>query len=112
MKIVINNCYGGFSLSERAMDWLIAHGVPIVNDETQVKNTPYIWESASGRHYAPWFELNRCHPLLIQVVTELGEKMNGKAADLKVIEIPDGVVYTIEDYDGIESVHEAHRSWC
>jgi len=28
-----------------------------------------------------------------------------------VVDIPDDIEYEIDDYDGIESVHEAHRSW-
>ncbi|CAK0757599.1 hypothetical protein CCP1ISM_7520003 [Azospirillaceae bacterium] len=30
---------------------------------------------------------------------------------MEVIEIPDGVDWTIDDYDGVESIHEKHRSW-
>ncbi len=54
---------------------------------------------------------NRTDPLLIQVVEELGEAANGHCAKLTIVEIPDDVKYTIEEYDGIESVHEEHRSW-
>jgi hypothetical protein len=48
---------------------------------------------------------------LVQVIEELGEEANGSHAKLEVIEIPDGVEYTIDEYDGIESIHEKHRSW-
>lgn len=41
----------------------------------------------------------------------MGKKASGKCAELKVIEIPDGVDWEIDDYDGIETVHEKHRSW-
>ncbi len=54
---------------------------------------------------------NRTDPLLIQVVEELGDKASGDCSKLKVIEIPDGIEYEIDDYDGQESVHEKHRSW-
>jgi hypothetical protein len=30
---------------------------------------------------------------------------------LEVIDIPDDIEWFISDYDGVETVHEAHRSW-
>ena len=47
------------------------------------------------RHYAP----------LVQAVEELGERANGGFAKLKVVDIPDGVDYEIDEYDGVESIH-------
>ena len=29
----------------------------------------------------------------------------------KIIEIPDDIEWEIDNYDGIESIHEKHRSW-
>jgi len=48
---------------------------------------------------------------LIAVVEMLGEKANGQRAKLEIIEIPDGVDWEINEYDGMESVHEKHRGW-
>jgi len=48
---------------------------------------------------------------LIRVVKELGDKVNGNFAELQIVEIPDGVEYEIDEYDGFESIHEKHRSW-
>ena len=57
-------------------------------------------------------DIERDDPVLVQVVEELGsETASGNYAKLKVVEIPDGVVYEIQDYDGQESIHETHRSW-
>jgi hypothetical protein len=56
--------------------------------------------------------LDRNDPILIQVVKELGkEKASGRCGELEVVEIPDGVEWIIEEYDGMESIHESHRSW-
>lgn len=48
-------------------------------------------------------DIPRHHPLLVQVVEELGEEANASAADLRIEEI-EGFPYYIEDYDGKESV--------
>jgi hypothetical protein len=53
----------------------------------------------------------RGDPLLVQVVEELGEAASGKLAELVIVEIPDGIEYEIDDYDGIETAHEEHMSW-
>ena len=50
-------------------------------------------------------------PLLIQVIKELGEKSWGSHAKLKIVEIPDGVEWEIDEYDGLEWVAEKHRTW-
>lgn len=55
---------------------------------------------------------NREDPDLIAVIEELGEeKCSGTYADLKIVEIPVDVKYTIENYDGLETIHEVHRVW-
>ena len=57
------------------------------------------------------YRLDRSNKDLITVIEDMGEEVNGNHAELKVIEIPDGVEYEIDEYDGIESIHEVHRSW-
>lgn len=53
----------------------------------------------------------RNDPRLVKIVEKLGEEANGRFAKLKVIEIPDGVEWEIEEYDGYEHVAEKHRTW-
>lgn len=48
---------------------------------------------------------------LIEVVRLLGDSANGMFAELKIVDIPDGINWEIDDYDGIETVREAHRTW-
>lgn len=91
MKIVINCCYGGFSLSEEAYNFL---GIE--------------WD---GNGYAYSDDEKRTAPELIECVETLGDKSFGWLAKLKVIEIPDDVDYEIEEYDGAEWVSEKHRKW-
>ena len=54
---------------------------------------------------------DRTDPKLVQVVEELGSAANDDWAELKVIEIPDGIEWEILVHDGYETVHEKHRSW-
>jgi hypothetical protein len=90
-KVVINDCYGGFGLSKAAYEEL---GIP--------------WDGY-GYDYDSYDK--RTDPKLIEVVEKLGEKANGSLAHLTIIEIPDDVEYTIENYDGMEHVAEVHRTW-
>ena len=48
---------------------------------------------------------------LVECVETLGEKADGYCAELKVVEIPDDVNWEIDEYDGLESIHEVHRVW-
>lgn len=89
MKVVINKCYGGFSLSEVA--------------ETRYKN-----ETGND---VPYWEIPRDDATLVSIVEELGEDSWGSFAELKIIEIPDGLEWVIEEYDGDEWVSEQRRTW-
>lgn len=95
MKIVINKCFGGFSLSKEAYDFL---GLEWGETEKFCKNG-----------YA--FSDDRTNPKLVECIEKLGEKANGQYSKLAVIEIPDNIDWYIDDYDGYESVEEKHRSW-
>jgi hypothetical protein len=48
---------------------------------------------------------------LVRVVEELGIAANGWAANLGIVEIPEGISWYIEEYDGFEWVAESHRTW-
>lgn len=142
MKVVINRCFGGFGLSEKAFERLIALGVPArpyiaqVRDEETGKLKPEplydsesifdldhpetTWEAGvnkeslrrlCGRFLAGWIGEKRTHPLLVQTVEELGDEANGRFARLVVVEVPDGIDFEINEYDGLEHVAEKHRVW-
>ena len=57
------------------------------------------------------YNIDRADKDLIKVVKTLGNKANGECAKLKIVEIPNGVNWEIDEYDGMESIHEKHRSW-
>lgn len=53
----------------------------------------------------------RTNPDLVDVVEKMGKESWGQCAELEVVEIPDGIQWEINDYDGMESIHEMHRRW-
>lgn len=92
MKVVINDCYGGFSLTDAAMK--------------EYKNRKNITDLTFYDYDIP----REC-PVLVAMVEEQGTAINGDFSALKVVEIPDVVNWYIEEYDGMEHVAERHGTW-
>ena len=79
MKIVINTCYGGYALSKAAYKEL---GIP--------------WDTFG-------FAFNdtnqRSDPRLVACVEKLGQYASQDGgSNLKVVDVPDGVEWTLEEY--------------
>lgn len=91
MKVVINTCYGGFRLSDRAKQ--------LYSERKGITEQLYDWD------------IERDDPILIQVIEEMGDAAGGSFSQLKIVEIPDGIQWGIEEYDGSEWVAETHRTW-
>jgi len=101
-KIVINRCYGGFGLSGVAQRrYLELEQLPLGDYDAD-------YDYYDG--FKPW-DIHRDDYNLVRVVEELGEQSWSYGAELKVVEIPHDVVWYIHDYDGVETIHETHRSW-
>ena len=146
MKVIINNCFGGYGLSDEAYEWLIARGIPVqkyIQQERDADTGLYkpqpandgrvifdreltprgecsindIYHEYKGktptqqRYWDCWIDAERSDPLIIECVEALGEKASGPLSKLKIVEIPDGVEYVIQEYDGNEHIAEAHRTW-
>lgn len=134
MKIILNKCYGGFGLSKEAYElYAKKKGLTLYpyydsskDNFTTLKKgdssflTYYFIEDFGDevfKNKMDWSKnlyLNyeyRNDPILIEVVEELGEKANGRFSNLVVVDIPDNIDYVIDDYDGIETLHENVRTW-
>ena len=136
MKIVINRCWGGFGLSAKAtkrlaelngrdcyffvQDYSSRKLTPISPEDADAErkywsayDIPNPTEKGSDKHFIYYSEsVERTDPKLIQVVEELGEEAaSGSLSELRIIEIPEGTAWEIDDYDGMESVEEVHQSW-
>ena len=120
MKIIKNACYGGFGLSDKACEWLIENKGWKVTEYEKDGNTLKDAEAelilAENSFFNKYLirgthdEL-RVNKDVIECVETLGEKANGQFASLKIEEIPDDVEWYIDDYDGIETIHEVHDKW-
>jgi len=113
-KIAINTCYGGFDLSTEAE--LLYWQKKYPGQEITTNKDEYGWMDCFFLDDKQLFldfykDESREDPILIEVIETLGKKANSQYSNLEIVEIPDDVLYTIEDYDGIESVHEVHRVW-
>ena len=134
MKVVINDCFGGFGLSDKAVKELYRRGSKFVKamkpeeyfgkswiednkrclrdmDEKNsfhmpVENGLILTEDYSYGEYS-----SRADQLLIDVVEKLKEAADGHCAKLKIVEIPDNIDWEIGEYDGWEKIDEAHQSW-
>ena len=115
-KVVINCKYGGFDLSDEGKE---LYGRLSGLNLKKVKAVEFSFSPFAyymdgiedDDHYFSVDELERDDPILVGVVTALGEAASTRLSKLKVVEIPDDVEYHIEEYDGLEHVAEKHRTW-
>lgn len=103
-KVVVNKCYGGFGLSKQAVELYAERKGLKVGD----------WNASWGFFENGDFydrEIPRDDPTLVAIVEELGAAASSQYSDLKIVNVPDDVNWTIEEYDGNEWVAEVHRTW-
>lgn len=111
-KVVIAAEVGGFAVSKEAVllgrkyGWSYALNEPLEGEEgyEHILSDFYLVGNAT-----PEF---RSDPVLVRIVEELGSRANSPYSKLKIVEIPDGVEFTIEEADdGREWIAEKHRTW-
>lgn len=133
-KIVINCCYGGFELSNEALEMLYKMKHP--DKEIFPYKKEYNWDihtikyikcplkeaeellskdfgddftiptsESSTSDFLVWEGWDSRHdPDLVKVVETLGDKASGRYADLEIVEIDDDEKYVIDEYDGFETL--------
>jgi len=112
INIVINEDYGGFGLSDEAIERLFfLKGWHAVKEDRDSGITIFYKDSIDESNYFDVYELERDDKELVQVIREFGEKANSKYSSLKIVSIPDDVKWHISEYDGREHVAEDHRTW-
>ena len=126
MKIVINTCYGGFSLSHTGMKaYYERRGIQLYAFSSTEPHQRLTDEEASGELLvfycsSPMFTeesfvssrvIKRDDPDLVAVIEELKEAANVIYSKLSVVEVPDNIEWEIEEHDGLERVAEKHKIW-
>ena len=109
-KVVINKCFGGFTLSKKAIEWLEERGVfntPDLQDE--LKRTK-AWMKQNLDSYNPDdMGIARDNPLLVKCVETLKrDAFDYRVSNLSVEEV-DGTLdkdFFIGGYDGYEEIFD------
>lgn len=133
MKIILNKTYGGFDVSQKAYElYAEKKGLELFKYSSDFNfekvtytkiedaNEAYLFceyftkdfgekANISNEDYVKYNlflnEKHRTDEVLIEVIEELSKEANGRFGDLKIVEIPDGAYYKVEEYDGYESLY-------
>lgn len=137
MKVILNKCYGGFGVSQEAYElYAKKKGIEIFSYKLECRNDKPLYRKTDmgssiftitftkdfgdyiemsdddfDKYYLNLDESHREDPVLIEVVEELGKKANGPFGELVIVDIPDGMEYEIDDYDGLETLHQKVEKW-
>lgn len=127
MQVVINSCCGGFNLSQKALKWLykkqslaisvksIAEYFPNEKSKKEIDYHVELCELLLTNGCVVGFDSYndslRSHPDVVSAVKTLGAEANAKTAELRIVDIPDGTQYYIDEYRGQESIHQLHQTW-
>lgn len=137
MKVILNKCYGGFGVSQEAYELyakkkgieLFAYKLEIVSGKPIYKKTDTgssIFAITFTKDFGDYIDLSdgiskkycldlrsnhREDPVLIEVVEELGDRANSPFSKLVVVNIPDDMEYEIDEYDGVEMLHQKVEKW-
>lgn len=113
-KVVVNACFGGFELSH---DAIMRYGelknlnLIYVKGDHEFNSHYYKNGLTDDENYFSSYDIERDDPILVQVVEEMGEEADGRFSELRIADVPDDVLWYLDDYDGIETVREIHRTW-
>jgi len=84
MKVLISTCHGGFGFSDKFVEHI---------------------KELRGEHELNDWDLERDDQELIEEAIKFGlKKAEGMFASFSIEEVPDGLNYYIDDYDGKESI--------
>lgn len=133
-KVILNKCFGGFMPSRKAYELyakkkgleFYIYEISIDNremkyhkvDETDsmfivylTKDYGDVIDSINNKDRLYLDENHREDATLIEVIEELGDDASSDISSLKIVEIPDDLDYVIDNYDGIETLHQRVQEW-
>lgn len=135
MKIVINACFGGFGMSDEAIELYKKY---IESKDPDIVFTDDFFSRKASNHSLHWSQhvrldqamkptnerpiehkkdvetdigvkIPRYDPCLIRVVEELGDRVNNSHSFLTIVEIDDDTDWIIQEYDGYEWISRDHK---
>ena len=101
MEILVNKCFGGFNVSKAVFDELgiewTGYGYLCNKDFKIVSNNN---------------DAYRADQSFVAAVKKVGLKSSSTfLSEVRITKIPDNIEWEIDNYDGIETIHEVHRRW-
>ena len=115
-KVVLNKCFGGFTLSREAVLWLYNNCEDCnlrkhINDTYRIRKSFCYKDPYKSMVYtvSDWFKSNRHHNDLVAVVEKLGTRASGDRSQLSIEEACSDH-YFIEERDGFESLKNSSKS--
>jgi len=106
IKVVYNNCFGGFVISRACAERMAELGNKEAQSMIEIFNHRQTMIEREGHQFYGYiYETPRHDSALVQAVEELGEDASGDMSDLRVYELS-GDKYFIDEYDGSETVVE------
>lgn len=106
MKIVINACFGGFRMSDEAIQ--LYKKYVNAKDPSLVLTDEFFHNRGDPKNFIG-VKIPRYDPCLVKVVEELGEKASTDVSCLSIVEIDDNTDWAIQEYDGYEWISENHK---
>lgn len=92
MKIVLNKCHGGFSISLKACQYMAGRGH--VGAKAKINE----FQTLGNDFWYGFSDVARDDPLLVEAVENLGKEANGAYAELVIVNFD--VSQLIQEYDG------------
>ena len=113
-KVVINSCYGGFSLNNAAKDLFmqLADDAELYTQEEiksefdfpLIEMDDFISDFFEPFHPLDVYKIPRHHPALIAVIEQLGDKATNEDSGVKFEIVDVTQIYAIKENDGLESI--------
>jgi hypothetical protein len=91
-KVMINTCYGAFSVSDEAVRHYMEANPPSDAEDTNLFLNQ---------------DVSRTDPLMISIIEAMGAAANGHGANILIVDVPAGTKYRIREYDGVEFIETA-----
>lgn len=124
-RVVYNTCFGGFSFNESVVEWVREYESSLKEEYDESDVDELAERTLKGEYYnddsGPKTTggildvyISRDNELLADIVSHTCEydgPVDGRCASLSVAEVPDGIEWTINGYDGRETVEEKSRTF-